>query len=218
MAHTESRHRGRVGLALLAILGLLIGMTVGPTPIASGSGDASIAKKKKKKKKKCPPGFVKVKVQGKAKGKKKKKKTKCVKAPVTTPPATPVPLVRATITWAGGGGSSDMDLWVFDAAGNRGRAAANGIPNSTFSANAIGPTGTETFTDLVFVNPGGRAFSYGVCQKDGGSHNLTVAIDYVTADGVHHLDSQVYNDNGAHHEYPGGAPIPPQFLTGCNFL
>lgn len=195
----------------MAILALLIGGIAGPTATASGGTDASAAKKKKKKR--CKPGFVKVKI--KVKGKTKRK---CVKDDSTPVVPTPGPLVRATITWSGGGGSSDMDLWVFDANGNRGRAAANGIPSSTFSGNAIGPSGSETFTDLVFVNPGARALSFGVCQKDGGSHNLTVAIDYVTADGVHHLDSQTYNDNGAHHEYPGGAPIPAQFLTGCNFL
>jgi hypothetical protein len=198
------------GLALVAASALLIGGVSGPGATAFGEGGTATAAKKKKKKKKCKPGFVKVKV--KVKG---KKKTRCTKQE-TSP--TPSPLVRATITWSGGGPSSDMDLWVFDANGNRGRAGANGIPSSSFSANAAGSSGTETFTDLIFVTPGARAFSFGVCQEDGGSHNLTVAIDYVTADGVHHLDSQVYNDNGAHHEYPGGPAIPPQFLTGCNFL
>jgi hypothetical protein len=208
------RRKGITALALIAASALLIGGIAGPGATAFGDGGAATAgKKKKKKKKKCKPGFVKVKVKTK-KGKGKKKRFKCV----AQPGATPRPLVRATITWSGGGGSSDMDLWVFDANGNRGRAAANGIPSSTFSGNAAGPSGTETFTDLIFATPGARAFSFGVCQVDGGSHNLTVAIDYVTADGVHHLDSQVYNDNGAHHEYPGGAPIPPQFLTTCNLL
>jgi hypothetical protein len=205
------RNRRVTALALLAASALLVGGIAGPGTTAFGDGGAAPAAKKKKKKKKCPPGTTKVKVKTK---KGKKKKTKCV----AQPGPTPAPRVRATITWSGGGMSSDMDLWVFDANGNRGRAAANGIPSSTFSGNASGPSGTESFTDQIFVTPGARSLSFGVCQVDGGSHNLTVNITYVTADGVTRTGSNTYNDNGAHAEYPGGAPIPPQFLTGCNFL
>ena len=32
-----------------------------------------------------------------------------------------------------GGNNTDLDLWVFDTNGNKARAAANAIPNSSFS-------------------------------------------------------------------------------------
>jgi hypothetical protein len=100
---------------------------------------------------------------------------------------------------------------VFDSNGNKARAVANTIPNSAFSANDINAPGTETFTDLVYTNPGGRNFSFGVCYQDGGSQHTIYNLDYVTADGVHHTASQEYGSDGAFSTFDGGAPIPTSF-------
>ena len=189
------RNKGLTGLALLAILALMLSVTVGTAATAAGGSAAEIAKKKKCKKKKASSSK-------KKKCKKKKKKG-----------AKPAPLVRATLTWDT---NADFDLWVFDTAGNRARAASNTIANTTFSANDTMDTdglGPETFTDNIFKKPG-RAFSYGVCFQDGGSNPTNFTLDYVTADGVHHTGNQGVDplgSDGAHREFDGGAPIPADY-------
>ena len=186
------------------IAALVIGVLAGPSASASGGGTASVAKKKKKK---CKPGFKKVKVKVKGKIKKKCRK----QATTPTPAPTPAPLVRATLTWTAAGMSGDYDLWVFDVNGNKAKAGANTIASSSFSGNAMGEAGTETFTDNIFVMPGARVFSYGVCQVDGGNNGATFNLDYVTADGVHHAGSDIINSDGGHREFNGGAPIPAAY-------
>jgi hypothetical protein len=197
MPRLRDGSRVTVGLALLAVVALVISVAVGSVASASGDGSAVAAKKKKchhKKKGRAAAG---------------KKVRRCKKKQATNP--SPPPLVRATLTWSGGAGNTDFDLWVFDSSGNKARAASNPIPNTAFSPNVIGAAGTETFTDLIFVNPGARNFSYGVCYQDGGSLHVVYKIDYVTADGVHHTDSRDFGSDGAFATYPGGAPIPATF-------
>ena len=176
-----------LALAVLLSLALVVG-TVGSMAGAS-SGSAVAAKKKCKKKKKAA---------GSAKKKCKKKKA--------TP--APAPLVRATLTWSGGGGSTDYDLYVFDG-GTTARAVSNPIPNSAFSPNTAGSSGTENFTDLA-PNPL-RNFSFGLCHQDGGTDGSSYSIEYVTADGVHHTDSQSGNSDGFNAKYTG--PPPPATNT-----
>ncbi|MGA8217886.1 MAG: hypothetical protein WB771_04930 [Solirubrobacterales bacterium] len=196
--------KGILGLALLALLALTITATVGAAASASG-GTAVVAKKKKKRCKK------KKKKHSATSAKKKKKKCKKKKQQQQQPPqtpATPVSAVRATLTWTGGADNTDYDLYVFDPSGSFGRAASNPIPSSTFSPNAVGPTGNETFTDLDFGQH--RAFAFGVCYQDGGSNPVTYSIDYVTADGAHHTDSQT-GEEGFNARYSGGAPAMNTF-------
>ena len=181
------------GLALLATLALVLSVTVGTAATAAGGSAAEIAKKKKCKKKKA--------------GSSKKKKCKKKKKKGGDKPA---PLVRATLTWDT---NADFDLWVFDSAGNKARAAANTIANTTFSANDTDGNGPETFTDQIFKKPG-RAFSFGVCFQDGGSNPTNFTLDYVTADGVHHTGTNGVDplgSDGAHREFNGGAPIPATY-------
>jgi uncharacterized protein YfaP (DUF2135 family) len=147
------------------------------------------------------------------KHKRKKARKKCHKK---YEPATskPTPTVRATLTWDSNppsGGNIDLDLWVFDTSGNKARAAADTIPNSTFSSNDVNAPGIETFTDSAFTNPGGRDLSFGVCYQDGGSQHTIFKLDYVTADGAHHTASQEYGSDGASSSFNGGAPIPANF-------
>jgi hypothetical protein len=193
--------KGILGLALLALLAFTITATVGATASASG-GHAVAAKKKCKKKKHA------------ASAKKKKKCKKKGGSGTTTPPATGSPLVRATLTWSAGGDSTDYDLYAFDGATSA-RAASNPIANTSFSGNVTGSTGTETFTDLIFMNPGARNFQFGVCKQGGGNDGSTYNIDYVTADGAHHTDTQSGHGDGYAAKYSGGAPIAPNGFTPC---
>lgn len=193
------------GLALLATLALAIGLIAGPAAGApSGNAGASGLQKCLKKAKK---------IKKKAKRKKRKKKCHAIHAPAS--PNSPKSLVRATLTWdsepPGGGGSIDLDLWVFDSNGQRARAAANTIPNSSFTPNDVDAPGSEKFTDLAYTNPGGRNLSFGVCYQDGGSQHTTFKLDYVTADGVHHTASEEYGSDGVSSTFAGGAPIPANF-------
>jgi hypothetical protein len=185
------------GLALALALALT-GASIVP---AAGSGGGAVAAKKKKKKK-CPPGTHKV-VKIKKKDGKKKKKVKCV--PNSPGAGTGSPLVRATVTWSGGGMNTDYNLYAFLGATSA-RAASNPIPNTSFSGGAPGTSGTETFTDLIFVNPGARNFDFGVCKQDGGTDGSSYTIDYVTADGVHHTDTQSNHDDGYAAKYSGNPP------------
>lgn len=180
-------NKGLIGLALVAMMALMVA-TVGAS--ASASGGSAVAAKKKCKKKKAHS----------AKKKKCKKKT-----------TAPISIVRATLTWSGGGDSTDYDLYVFDPSGATGRAASNPISNSSFSPNAKGTPGTETFTDLNFGAH--RAFGFGVCHQDGGNDGSSYSIDYVSASGVHFTDSQAGTGDGYNARYSdsGGAPANNTF-------
>jgi hypothetical protein len=180
-----------MGLALVAAMALTVGGVAGPAASAAGGDTAGTAAKKKCKKKGKKSATA-----AKKKGcKKKKKKGK-----------TQNPLVRATITWTeAGSDDADLDLFVFDAQGNRSGNGQSGIPASTISADLLGPAGQETFTDL---NPGAkRQLSFGVCYQVGGSVHAPFTITYVLADGTTRTDSQ---DPGSsfHYDYPAGVPIP----------
>jgi hypothetical protein len=186
------RNKGVAGLVLLAILALTISM-VGPTASADPlAGTAGLKKCLKKAKKIQDPV------------KRKKAKKKCRKK---FPISTPAPLVRATLIWTGGGGSTDYDLYVFD--GNtQARAGSNPIPNTSFTAAGPGSSGTESFTDLIYTNPGARSFQFGVCHQDGGSDGTSYSIEYVTADGVKHTDARSGGSDGFNARYSdGGAPL-----------
>jgi hypothetical protein len=197
-------NRGLAVLALLATLALAISV-VGATASASGGGVATASSLKsclKKAKKK------------KTHAKRKKAKKRCKKKYAPGGGGSAQSLVRATLTWdatGGGGGPIDLDLWVFDSNGDKARAAANTVPNSSFSSNDIDAPGKETFTDQAYTNPGGRNFSFGVCYQDGGSLQTDYNLDYVTADGTHHTVSGHYGSDGISTSYDGGAPIPANY-------
>jgi uncharacterized protein YfaP (DUF2135 family) len=169
----RTKNRSVTGLALLAVLALVLSVTAGSAlsaSTASGGGQAETAAKKKKKKK-CKKGFKKV--------KKKNGKIKCVVKPV----------VRATLTWSNGDSDqSDHDLVVVDANGNFARAGSSAIPKSKISPDQSGTSGSETFTDLS-PKPA-RALSFGVCYVTGGSSHGPFTITYVTADGQKLTDTQ----------------------------
>ncbi len=181
------KNKGLVLLALVALAAFMITATVGGS--ASASGGHAIAAKKKCKKKKASSA----------------KKKKCKKKKTA-----PVSMVRATLTWSGGGDSTDYNLYAFDPNGSTGRAGSDPIASTSFSANSVGSTGTETFTDLDFGQH--RAFAFGVCKQGGGTDGSTYSIDYVTADGVHHTDTQSSHDDGYAAKYNG--PPPPTAPNG----
>jgi uncharacterized protein YfaP (DUF2135 family) len=194
MSSKRNRSRGTVVLALLAAMALIVGGVAGPAASAAG-GETTATAAAKKKKKKCKKG-------------QKLKKGKCVKKKKKKQQAQPAQLVRATLTWDTE--APDFDLWVFDASGNRARAASNPIPDTAFSPNDTAGLGPETFTDLKFTKPG-RAFSYGVCFQDGGSNPTTFTLIYVTGDGVSHTVSDEIGSDGGYRTYNGGAPTPDNF-------
>ncbi len=191
--------KGTLGLALMATLALTITATLAGAassdPVAHTAGLKKCLKKAKR-------------IQDPVKRKKAKKK--CRKkfgtvAPTPTPTPTPAPLVRATLIWTGGGGSTDYDLYVFDSS-TQARAGSNPIPNTSFSAAGPGSSGTESFTDLIYTNPGARNFQFGVCHQDGGSDGSSYSIEYVTADGVRHSDARSGGSDGFNARYSGGEP------------
>ena len=173
-------------LALIAAAALAFALVAGPAAQGEQPG-ASIAKKCGKKKGKAG-------ASGKKKKCKKKKKA-----------AQPKPVVRATLSWTGAGSDdADLDLFVFDASGNRAGNGSDTIPQSALSTDLLGPAGTETFTD----NTGGkRVLSFAVCYQVGGSVHAPFTLTYTTADGVPHTE---FRDPGSsfHYDFPGGAPIP----------
>lgn len=118
------------------------------------------------------------------------------------------PVIRATLTWSDGGSDDvDMDLFVFDANGNRAGNGTNTIPLTSITPDFSGPAGSETFTDGLFAPQAARDLSFGVCYVVGGSVHTPFTLTYVTADDVVHGDSQ--NPGSTfHYDYPGGAPIP----------
>jgi hypothetical protein len=185
--------KGILGLVLLLTIALVASVPAG-NAAGPGGNNAAAAKKKKCKKKK--PHAAK-----KKKCKKKKKKQ------------TVAPLVRATLNWSNGGADDvDMDLFVFDASGQRAGNGSDAIPSSTLSPDLTGPSGSETFTDLAFNLH--RPLSFGVCYQVGGSVHTDFTITYVTADGVSHSETRADDGNppspgsSGHFDYPGGAPIP----------
>jgi hypothetical protein len=186
------RKKGLVLLALLALAAFTITATVGGSASAS-SGNAVAAKKKCKKKKKQAASA--------------KKKKKCKKK---KPTPAPISMVRATLTWSGGGDSTDYDLYAFDPSGSTGRAGSDPIASTSFSSNAVGASGTETFTDLDFGQH--RAFAFGVCKQAGSNDGSSYTIDYVTADAVHHTDTQSGHGDGYAAKYNG--PPPPTEPNG----
>ncbi len=197
-------------MALLVIFALVVGLFAGSAATASGGGVARAFNFKR-----CIKKAKKIEKKGKRKRAKRRCHKKKKKQKHQQQAQAPGPLVRATLTWdsqpPGGGGNIDLDLWVFDSSGNKARAAANTIPNATFSPNDVNAPGTETFTDLAYINPSGRNFSYGVCYQDGGSQHTVYKLDYVTADGAHHSASEEYGSDGASSSFNGGAPIPANF-------
>jgi hypothetical protein len=186
-------NKGVIGLALIAALALMVA-TVGATASASG-GSAVAAKKKCKKKKKAQSA----------------KKKKCKKKKGTT--TTPISKVRATLTWSGGGDNTDYDLYVFDPSGGTGRAVSNQVSKTSFTPNAIGSSGTETFTDLDFGAH--RAFAFGVCHQDGGNDGSSFTIDYVSASGVNFTDSQAGTGDGYNARYSDGGGAPANNTFTC---
>jgi hypothetical protein len=186
-------NKGLIGVMLVAVVALLVA-TVGGSASASG-GTAVLAKKKCKKHKKHADS-----------AKKKCKKHKQQPQP---------PLVRATLSWAPNdedpsADDADLDLFVFDASGNRAGNGSDAIPQSTLSPDLAGRSGAETFTDLAPAQH--RALSFGVCYTVGGSVHTPFTITYVTADGVTHTDSQ-RPGSSFRLDYPGGAPIPDDFCV-----
>src|SRR3954447_15640650 len=184
--------KGLIGVMLVAVAALLVA-TVGGSASASG-GTAVLAKKKCTKHKKHADSA---------------KKKKCKKHKQQPQP----PLVRATLSWAPNdedpsADDADLDLFVFDASGNRAGNGSNAIPQSTLSPDIAGRSGSETFTDLAPAQH--RALSFGVCYTVGGSVHTPFTITYVTADGVTHTDSQ-RPGSSFRLDYPGGAPIPDDF-------
>ena len=159
MKGSKSPGRGRWALlALVAVLGLTMVVGTGGSA-ASTPGHAVQAKKCKKKKHRSATSA---------------KKKKCKKKKIVLP--LPGPMVRATATWTS---SPEVDLHAFDAAGNHTgwvnpTGVVNGIPNAVHSGDQGGPSGTESFTDNIFVQGGNnREFAYVVCIYGGGSVNFT---------------------------------------------
>jgi hypothetical protein len=98
---------------------------------------------------------------------------------------------------------------------------SNPIANTTFSSNDTTAPGLEVFTDNL-PSPA-RAFSFGVCYAapDIGNVHAYARIDYVTADGQHHVVGTTDNTSsinlggkGAHTEFAGGLAIPAAY-GGC---
>jgi hypothetical protein len=196
------QNKGLFGLALLALLAFIITATLGGAasadPVAQTAGLKKCLKKAKR-------------IQDPVKRKKAKKRCR-KKFGGSGNTTTGSPLVRATLSWSGGGTSTDYDLYVFDPSGAVAstRLATNPIANTTFSANVKGGSGTETFTDLIFKVPG-RNFVFGVCHQDGGSDGTSYSITYVTADGVSHSDARSGGSDGFNAKYSGGAPALQTF-------
>jgi hypothetical protein len=119
-----------------------------------------------------------------------------------------LPVIRATLTWFNGGSNDmDVDLFVFDAQGNRAGDGSNAVPLSSLSGDVTGEAGSETFTDGLFTRQAARDLSFGVCLGGPGADETDFTLTYVTADGVVHGDSRS-PATSSHYDYPGGAPIP----------
>jgi hypothetical protein len=159
-------------IALIALLGLAI-TAAASNAGASGHGQAVAAKKHCKKHKRSA---------GAAKKKKKckRKKTDFVTPPTIAPPAstpstpsTPKATLRASLSFDDN--PSDLDLYVWDAAGNLAAFDGNDIPDSDTTSNSASP---EQFFD--HRSPSTRDFTYGVCvYSDGdGDAGTSTDVDY----------------------------------------
>jgi hypothetical protein len=186
--------RGTKGILAIAIVAALaVTITAAGATAGASSGNAVAAKKKCKKKKHA--------TSAKKKSCKKRKNV------------PPVSVVRATLTWSGGGDSTNYDLYVFDSSGRIGRATSDAIPASVFSPNVTGSSGTETFTDLDANQH--RVFSFGVCHQDGGNDGSSYSIEYVSANGTHFTDTQAGTGSpyAAKYDDSGGPPQVPDAFT-----
>jgi hypothetical protein len=144
-------------IALISLLGLAI--TAGASNAgASGHGQAVAAKKHCKKKGKKSAAV--------AKKKCRKKHPNFVAPPTIAPPATPStpPTPKATLRASlSFDVTSDLDLYVWDAAGNLAAFDVNDIPDSDTTSNSPSP---EQFFD--HRSPSTRDFTYGVCAYSDG--------------------------------------------------
>jgi hypothetical protein len=183
-----------VVIALVAALGLAV--VAGGSAAASGPGHAVAAKKCKKKRSASSA-----------------KKKKCKRKRIVLP--SPAPLVRGTLTWSGGTGPSEVDLHAFDSSGNHTgwinstTGVVNGIPNAVHSGDATGASGTETFTDNIFVMGGAtnREFSYVACVYSPSPSSVT--FTGVASTGT--TSSVAVGPGGTALSVPGGPPIPASF-------
>jgi hypothetical protein len=190
----------RAKLSLLLLPVLVTAMCVAMAPIAGAAdGTATVAKKKCKKPKKRA---------GPAKKKCKKKKKHHV--------LPPSPIVRMTVSWTGGSPTSIVDLHSYDAAGlhdgwvfSPSDHIEQNIPNTSYS-NTDGASGTETFTDNVFVRGSfaNRQFSFVVCNYS----SIPIHWVGVSEDGT--VTSGDASDSGFSLAVPGG-PATPSFGTAC---
>jgi hypothetical protein len=186
--------RGSKGiLAVMIVAALAVTITAAGATAGASSDNAVAAKKKCKKKKQANSA----------------KKKKCKKKKGTTP--APISLLRATLTWSGGGDSTDYNLYAFDPSGVTGSVLSDPIASTAFSPNAKGSSGTETFTDLDSGKH--RAFAFGVCHQDGGNDGSSYSIEYVSANGTHFTDSQAGTGDGFNARYSdsGGPPATNTF-------
>jgi hypothetical protein len=192
------RNKGPAAIVALALAALTITATAGVgtsagDPIAQTAGLKKCLKKAKT-------------IEDKAKRKKAKKKCRKKFGAVA-----PVSVVRAKLEWFNGGSNDvDMDLFVFDASGNRAGNGADTIPQSSLSADVQGPAGSETFTDLNGNLH--RPFGFGVCYTVGGSVHTDYTITYITSDGASHTDTRAGDNSlgsSGHVDYPAdGVAIP----------
>ena len=122
-----------------------------------------------------------------------------------------LPVIRANLTWFNGGSNDmDVDLFVFDAQGDRAGDGSDAIPLSSLSGDVTGEAGSETFTDGLFTPQAARDLSFGVCLGGPGADETEFTLTYVTADGVVHGDSRS-PATSSRYDYPGGAPIPSAY-------
>ena len=175
---------------LLAVVGLL-GLAVVTTAATAGASGTrgTIAKKCKKKRSAASA----------------KKKKKCKRKRIVLP--TPGPLVRGTLTW--NGDNDFYDLHAFDASGNHtgwvSTGVVQGIPNAVHSGDVNGVSGTETFTDNIFVQGGtvNREFSYVACLYDTATATFTGVTKTGASNSVPLTGPGFYSLT-----VPGGPPIP----------
>lgn len=119
------RNKGILAACMVAALALAIAIAGTATAAPGASKAAKKCKKRRSTKKKC-----------------KKRKADARRSPV----------IRATLAWSDGGADDvDMDLFVFDADGNRAGNGSNTIPLSSITPDFSGPAGSETFTDSLFA-------------------------------------------------------------------
>jgi hypothetical protein len=185
-------------VALVALLGMAV--MAGGSASASGSSHAVVAKKCKKKKRSASSA----------------KKKKCKRKKVVLP--LPGPIVRGTLTWSGGTSGpsgTEVDLHAFDASGNHTgwvdstSGVVNGIPNAVHSGDVGGASGTESFTDNIFVvgGPANREFSYVACVYSPNPSSATFTGVARTGQ----TSSVPVGPGGTALTVPGGPAIPASF-------